>query len=111
MVGGITGVGLPVPVPDRVRRDQPQQPDTSTTRDRTASTNDQTTSGQGSANRRAYASRRPIEEAASSEGARLQRFRADQVPLRGLQAQKTYADVATQSQSQDVEIAGIDVRA
>ena len=113
MVGGINGVGLPVPAPDRVRREPPRQPDTSTAPERVTSKNDQNTTGQNATGGRTRTSNRPVEESASSEGVRLQRFRADQVPLRGLQAQKAYTDVATQSQpqSQGVEIAGIDVRA
>lgn len=53
---------------------------------------------------------RRVEARRAAEDVRLERFNADEVPLATSRALSTFAQVAAQSDDQDVELAGIDIR-
>lgn len=53
---------------------------------------------------------RRVEARKAAEDARLERFRADDVPFATSRALATFADVAGQRDGEDTELAGIDIR-
>ncbi|MDX1458461.1 MAG: UDP pyrophosphate phosphatase [Marinobacter sp.] len=53
---------------------------------------------------------RRVEARRAAEDVRLERFRADDLPLAASQALSTFAEVAAQQDGQDVELAGISIR-
>lgn len=53
---------------------------------------------------------RRVEARKAAEDARLERFRADDVPLATSRALATFADVAGRRDGEDAELAGIDIR-
>lgn len=53
---------------------------------------------------------RRVQARQAAEDARLERFRADEVPLRNARALDVFTGIASQSDGGDVELAGIDIR-
>lgn len=53
---------------------------------------------------------RRVQARQAAEDARLERFRADEVPLRNAQALDVFTGIASQRDDGDVELAGIDIR-
>ncbi|MDX1754497.1 MAG: UDP pyrophosphate phosphatase [Marinobacter sp.] len=53
---------------------------------------------------------RRVEARRAAEDVRLERFRADELPLAASQALSTFAQVAAQRDDQDVELAGLSIR-
>lgn len=65
---------------------------------------------QGPADDRGELGTRRVEARRAAEDVQLERFRADELPLNASQALNTFADVASQREGRDVELAGIDIR-